>query len=323
MSEWSNIHGRKGKKNKKKQSNSMSEPIDLEAGKRIDEPEAANIAKAVYNIPEVIVSPPDEDTTNDDFVVVEAPKSDVVTEQSATATDAGVLKTMKAFTQHPPKTKTKAKLADEKDTAKTTQRDAGTEATEVVVPRPSTTTPEEDSTKQPSIKDTVDISDTVVTEVAKTKATSKTAPKETVRIQEPPVESNQADAARQPKLATVKSETKAKLSLNPAVSAWSFAPESPRINTARSNTLTAGYKGAAATSRDDLEVLKSRIERSLGPKNVAPYPSVSMREDFNMGYKSIPPKTDRAPSSHGLPSLDPFDHAAFSRFNNVRRPTVK
>lgn len=47
----------------------MSEPIDLEAGKHVGEPKAADVAKAVYGVPDISVSPPTEDVSRDETYV--------------------------------------------------------------------------------------------------------------------------------------------------------------------------------------------------------------------------------------------------------------
>jgi hypothetical protein len=128
MSDWGNFKDRKGKQNKKKEAGSISEPIDLEAGEHVREPEAADVAKAGYGVPDMSVPPPIEDVSKGEnaakateTVNVEASKGNIVGEEPALAAIVEVPKTTKALIPPPPKTKTKTKPTGAKGTAEAIQ----------------------------------------------------------------------------------------------------------------------------------------------------------------------------------------------------------
>ncbi|KAF9701178.1 hypothetical protein EKO04_000631 [Ascochyta lentis] len=129
MESWEPLKNRKSNRNKKKQTASMSEPVDLEAGKPIDESAASGAPKSSVNpvgtpaVPHAIGAsgPLDEDA---------------MTEDASLAADKEPVKTTKA--PFSPPLKIKSNTTDEKNTGDSVQDDdTVSKLTDSFVPGPS------------------------------------------------------------------------------------------------------------------------------------------------------------------------------------------
>ncbi|KAF2629898.1 hypothetical protein BU25DRAFT_456324 [Macroventuria anomochaeta] len=282
----------KEKKNKKTQTASKSEPVDLEAGRHVDEPDAADVTKAVYDVPGASVLPhtvgaAKEETAAEstDTFAAESSKGDTMSDDSTPAASEEPSKTTRTDVPPPPK----IKITSPKDTYKTVQdNDAEPNSADVVMP---------DSSKAKTIKDRTNED---VTEYAVDVAGSgNVAPKSK--------DSVTPESATAGIVMGNQNENRCLIHL---VSTWSFAPEPPKKSIAtEATTAKIGHENAAVASTDvpDPSLLSEAEQDVMSKTTAVPGPST--------------PK--KATKSHGLPPLPPFNHEAFSHVNNIRRLTVK
>lgn len=297
MADRGSITGRKGKKSKKKQTASMSEPIDLEAGERVDEFLASNIAKtSLVSVSETAVRLIADDSKKHDLTGANATatsellRSDSVPEVSKLAMNKALPKTTKAPIPPPPKAR--PMTIDRKPATETIKDDAP------IVPKASGLA-EPDS----SIADMADVrmeekpnkkAPELVKAVNGTthniKATSKKTRKETTHLK-PTLGSKVAEESAIPISKTIHGLWTGEVSINPSVLTCSFAPDLPK------------------SGCDDVPSLPMDTS---GPK--------LMRKPFKAHNQENQESDSPVEEPIGLPS---FDHWKFSHISNIQRPTTK
>lgn len=146
---------RKGKKNKKKQA--MSEPVDLEAGNHVAEPEVPTVAKAIYD------NPPDNEAAEMRPAAEVTKQSaaglldgDTVTETFTSAASKRPPKTLHAPVPPPPKARTRVPSTE---VATEAPQDEGSEvkSADIAVSEATEGETSETSKQEESTKDVEDV----------------------------------------------------------------------------------------------------------------------------------------------------------------------
>ena len=296
MSDWGNM---KGRKNRKKQTASMSEPIDLEAGGHTGEPVASDIVKSSIDAAHTIGVPPTTGASTVQDVAnttdVAAPEPLRATEDSITAVIKGLPKTAKAPIPPPPKRKT----TNEETTTKTIKGNtpAAPKTSDLVESGLYKADTINDRTKGETSKEAPELTKAINSTTHKTKATNKKVKKETVQSVNPAPESRALDVPEPPVPETVQVTGIGELSVNPSVATWSFAPDLPKVGDEKVSGLVM------TKSHQDVKAKGDVVRSSLVAQN----------------QSGDPPANEPL----RLPPLPPFDHYAFSRINNAPQRTTK
>lgn len=303
---------RKGKKNNKKQA--MSEPVDLEAGNYVPEPEVPTVAKAIYdNLPDNKAAEMRSAAEVTKQSTAPPLDGDTVTETLTPAASKGPPKTLDAPVPPPPKAKTRVP-STEVATEAPQDEDSEVKSADIAVSEATEGETSKASKQEEPTKDVEDVTKVHIPhhDPTKTEVAGSTALNDFLqgghaqKVKDPVV-------AGSPAADITKNTAREKLQLAPLVSGRSITPKPPKVNTA-----------AEAKTMKDRPKQHLTLVPLVSAWSFFPEPSRAPT-----AIKEAQPDTSskkhqqKAAKSHNLHFLPPFDHKAFSRFDNLPRPTTK
>ncbi|KAF3053400.1 hypothetical protein E8E11_000902 [Didymella keratinophila] len=311
------MEDRKSKKSKKKQA--MSEPVDLEAGEHVTDPEAPTIAKAIYE-------KPSDGGAAEGKTVVEAMDPTVskslgdstVVDTSTSQTSKGVLEgTQRASIPPPPKSK--AKIHNTEDAIETTDG------------RSSRLKPDRSAVVPDIIITQHDASSSLTQGERGGSAGGITGPASSYEVS--PANSENEEEARSVRYGdfglefaasntTDAQTTKACKQQKPArdlvnikkVSDCSHDVTLVEIIDMETANIFLQPNSAAKKAKNPVDTDKSTADTSKD----GPVAEQSAQRKFSSDQQQ-----QKATNTNRLPALPPFDHESLSRFDNIHRPTDK